>query len=173
MFCGTGRSLNNRRGHGGGPAERQENARGANRFSSSEQCAEVVRVTFERQIRDQLGRMLSDGGFDPARDIEAITVNRWPHGYIFYQDPATGEVDDLSFLVATVDASTIALRHGLGSEAQPVVNTAILGAFVRATGIVTLEDILEEVVGEITDESDEAEQLYRRNDGPGVPGRSG
>ena len=37
--------------------------------------------TFERNIRDQLGRMLKDGGFDPARDITAITVNRWPHGY--------------------------------------------------------------------------------------------
>jgi gliding motility-associated protein GldE len=31
-------------------------------------------------------------------------------------------------------------------------------------GIVTMEDILEEVVGEITDESDGAEQLYRRID---------
>lgn len=39
--------------------------------------------TFERQIRDQLGRMLSAGGFDPANDIEAITVNRWPHGYAY------------------------------------------------------------------------------------------
>ena len=38
-------------------------------------------ATFETQIRDQLGRMLGGGGFDPARDIEAITVNRWPHGY--------------------------------------------------------------------------------------------
>jgi spermidine dehydrogenase len=37
--------------------------------------------TFERNIRDQLGRTLKDGGFDPARDITAITVNRWPHGY--------------------------------------------------------------------------------------------
>jgi spermidine dehydrogenase len=37
--------------------------------------------TFERHIRDQLGRALSAGGFDPARDIEAITVNRWAHGY--------------------------------------------------------------------------------------------
>jgi spermidine dehydrogenase len=37
--------------------------------------------TFERNIRDQLGRALADGGFDSARDIEAITVNRWPHGY--------------------------------------------------------------------------------------------
>jgi spermidine dehydrogenase len=39
--------------------------------------------TFERQIRDQLGRTLSAGGFDPARDIQAITVNRWPHGYSY------------------------------------------------------------------------------------------
>ena len=38
-------------------------------------------ATFERNIRDQLARMLEAGGFDPARDIEAITVNRWPHGY--------------------------------------------------------------------------------------------
>jgi spermidine dehydrogenase len=36
---------------------------------------------FERNIRDQLGRMLAGGGFDPAADIMAITVNRWPHGY--------------------------------------------------------------------------------------------
>jgi spermidine dehydrogenase len=39
--------------------------------------------TFERQVRDELGRVLSAGGFDPARDIEAITVNRWPHGYAY------------------------------------------------------------------------------------------
>ncbi len=37
--------------------------------------------TFERNIREQLGRTLAGGGFDPARDITAITVNRWPHGY--------------------------------------------------------------------------------------------
>ena len=37
--------------------------------------------TFEREVRDQLGRALGPGGFDPARDITAITVNRWPHGY--------------------------------------------------------------------------------------------
>jgi len=39
--------------------------------------------TFERKIRDQLGRILSPGGFDPANDIQAITVNRWPHGYAY------------------------------------------------------------------------------------------
>ena len=36
---------------------------------------------FEREIRAQLGRSLAAGGFDPATDITAITVNRWPHGY--------------------------------------------------------------------------------------------
>jgi spermidine dehydrogenase len=40
-------------------------------------------ATFERNIRDQLGRMLSGGGFDPASDIEGITVNRWAHGYAY------------------------------------------------------------------------------------------
>jgi spermidine dehydrogenase len=37
--------------------------------------------TFERNIRDQLARTLGPAGFDPARDIEGIAVNRWPHGY--------------------------------------------------------------------------------------------
>jgi spermidine dehydrogenase len=39
--------------------------------------------SFERAIRDQLARALGEGSFDPARDIEAITVNRWPHGYSY------------------------------------------------------------------------------------------
>jgi spermidine dehydrogenase len=40
-------------------------------------------ATFERNIRDQLGRMLGATGFDPAPDIEGITVNRWAHGYAY------------------------------------------------------------------------------------------
>jgi spermidine dehydrogenase len=47
---------------------------------------------FERNARDQLGRMLGDGGFDPARDIAGITVNRWPHGYAYGYDPASDEI---------------------------------------------------------------------------------
>ncbi len=42
---------------------------------------------FERNIRDQLARILSSGGFDPGRDIDAITVNRWPHGYAYEYNP--------------------------------------------------------------------------------------
>jgi len=36
---------------------------------------------FETKIRDELDRMLGPGGFSSARDILAITVNRWSHGY--------------------------------------------------------------------------------------------
>jgi spermidine dehydrogenase len=49
--------------------------------------------TFERNIRDQLGRMLGKGGFDPARDIMAITVNRWPHGYAYEYNPLFEPLD--------------------------------------------------------------------------------
>jgi spermidine dehydrogenase len=38
-------------------------------------------ATFEEHARDQLDRMLGAGGFDAERDLLALTVNRWPHGY--------------------------------------------------------------------------------------------
>jgi spermidine dehydrogenase len=40
-------------------------------------------ATFEHNIRDQLARTLGPGGFDADKDIAAITVNRWPHGYAY------------------------------------------------------------------------------------------
>ncbi len=53
-------------------------------------------TTIERDLRQTLAGMLGDAGFDPAADIAAITVNRWPHGYAYtpsYLDPvyAPGE----------------------------------------------------------------------------------
>jgi spermidine dehydrogenase len=42
--------------------------------------------TFERRIRTHLARVLSEGGFDPARDIAAITVNRWGHAMAMGQN---------------------------------------------------------------------------------------
>lgn len=46
------------------------------------------------------------------------------------------------FHVASVDASAIAARHGLGTRAAPIVNTAILGALARATGMVGLDAVV-------------------------------
>jgi spermidine dehydrogenase len=49
--------------------------------------------TFEGNIRDQLARMLASADFDAARDIQAITVNRWPHGYAYEYNPLFEPLD--------------------------------------------------------------------------------
>ena len=45
------------------------------------QLVDLSFETMEREARDMLQRALAAGGFDAARDIEAITINRWSHGY--------------------------------------------------------------------------------------------
>jgi len=62
--------------HAGAPAREQH------RLGRHELLATPF-ATFEHHVRDQLGRLLADGGFDPERDIAAITVNRWSHGYAY------------------------------------------------------------------------------------------
>ncbi len=42
--------------------------------------------TLELETRRQLNRMLGPGGFDARRDILALTINRWPHGYAYTYD---------------------------------------------------------------------------------------
>ncbi|MBN9544747.1 MAG: NAD(P)-binding protein [Alphaproteobacteria bacterium] len=49
--------------------------------------------TFERNIRDLMGRVLGAGGFDPAKDIRGIMVNRWPHGYAYEYNPLFDDFD--------------------------------------------------------------------------------
>lgn len=50
-----------------------------------------------------------------------------------------------NFKVATVDAFAIAIKHRLGSRATPIVNTAILGAFARCTGLVKIDSVVEAI----------------------------
>lgn len=64
-----------------------------------------------------------------------------PEGY-----PALGA----RFRVGTVDASAIATRHGLGSRTQPIVNTAILGAFATFSGQVSLDAVCRAIESEMT-----------------------
>lgn len=48
---------------------------------------ELTFEDYERAMRQQAADALAEGGFDPARDILGITVNRWPHGYAYeYND---------------------------------------------------------------------------------------
>lgn len=52
-------------------------------LAGKRQLLELTFEDLERSIRDMLDRALAGSGFDPARDIEAITVNRWSHGYAY------------------------------------------------------------------------------------------
>ena len=58
-------------------------------------------------------------------------------------DRAPESYTDLTsrFTVATVDASDIAVRHGLGSRSQPIVNTAIVGASASVFGWFGMEAV--------------------------------
>lgn len=49
------------------------------------------------------------------------------------------------YRVATVDASGIAVKYSLGSKSHPIVNTAILGAFAKVTGFVSIDSIVEAI----------------------------
>lgn len=49
------------------------------------------------------------------------------------------------FKIATVDATDIAVKNGLGTQTNPIVNTAILGAYAKAVGNLSIESIIEAV----------------------------
>lgn len=61
------------------------------------------------------------------------------------QEPSFFELAD-RYRVATVDANRIAYERGLGSKTAPIINTAILGALSKVTGIVTLESIQQAIL---------------------------
>jgi spermidine dehydrogenase len=86
--------------------------------------------TIERNIRSQLAGMLSAGGFDPARDIEAITVNRWAHGYSYMDnplfDPVYEDADDERYphMRARKRFGRITIANS-DSAARPMLEAAI------------------------------------------------
>jgi Pyruvate/2-oxoacid:ferredoxin oxidoreductase gamma subunit len=49
------------------------------------------------------------------------------------------------FRLFVIDAAAIAVLHHLGSAANPIVNTAILGAFAKATGLVGIGAVLQAI----------------------------
>jgi 2-oxoacid:acceptor oxidoreductase gamma subunit (pyruvate/2-ketoisovalerate family) len=85
-------------------------------------------------------------GLKPGGSI-LINTPRDPAGY-------TGLAG--RFTVSTVDASAIARAHKLGSRTQPIVNTAIVGAFAACSGMVQLETVVKTIIEEVpllTDEN--------------------
>lgn len=47
--------------------------------------------------------------------------------------------------VMTVDAKSIALKYKLGTRVAPIINTAILGAFAKASGVVKIDSVVESI----------------------------
>ncbi len=81
-------------------------------------------------------------------DAVDVTGGLRPGGTILINsDLAPEHYRDLlrRFRVATVDARAIASRHGLGSKTQPIVNTAMAGAFAECSGLVGLESVCDAI----------------------------
>ncbi len=95
---------------------------------------------FEKNIVSQLSGALRDGGFDAERDIAAITVNRWPHGYAYeyldYSDPVefnpnngphiAGRAQIGRISIANSDASAYAYLTGAIDAADRAVNEQLM-----------------------------------------------
>jgi spermidine dehydrogenase len=100
-------------------------------------------VTFEdmeREIRDMLDRALAPFGFDAARDIEAITCNRWSHGYALeYMRPwdtywpdgplpiETARQGWGRIAIANSDSGAYAYAHSAMDQAARAVNELVGG----------------------------------------------
>ncbi|MHA6196978.1 NAD(P)-binding protein [Pseudomonas wadenswilerensis] len=87
----------------------------------------------EAQLRDQLQRMLGPGGFDHQRDILAITVNRWSHGYACFTNTLFDDAEQTekwmetarkplgNVTIANSDAAWSAYAHAAIDEAWRAV----------------------------------------------------
>jgi spermidine dehydrogenase len=98
---------------------------------------------FEREIRSHLAGLFGAAGFDPASDILAITVNRWPHGYAYEANPlfdpdwpegqAPNEIGRRRFgriAIANSDAGYHAYVDGAIDQAQRAVEELVKAELV-------------------------------------------
>ena len=65
------------------------------------------------------------------------------------------------YRIATVDANHIATQHHLGSPTNPIVNTAILGAFARISNLVSIESVEEAIKEEVPVDREENARAAR------------
>ena len=89
---------------------------------------------------------------DPSLiDVIDFTTGLKPGGTILMNTTKAPEEIPLKerFRVYCVNASKIAADHGLGAPTSPIVNTAICGAFARATNLVGIDAVCEAVEEEV------------------------
>ncbi len=83
---------------------------------------------FEDGIVAQMQGALAPGGFDAERDIAAITVNRWPHGYAYeyndYADPPDFGPDKGPHIAGRAQIARISIANS-DASAYAYVNGAI------------------------------------------------
>jgi 2-oxoisovalerate ferredoxin oxidoreductase gamma subunit len=91
--------------------------------------------------------------------IEAVDVTAGlkPGGWILINSPKPSSEFKLpsKYKVVTFDATSLALKYGLGSKASPIVNMPVLGAFAKLTGFVSLDSLLKAVREESPIKKDE------------------
>ncbi len=80
-------------------------------------------------------------------DAVDVTAGLTSEGKVILNTEKAPEEIDLGVdnPIYTVDASKIAVENHLGSKVAPIVNTAILGAVVKATGMVKIDTLMDVV----------------------------
>lgn len=72
-----------------------------------------------------------------------VTAGLREGGWIVINTPEPPSAFEFSdrFQVATVDATDIAARRKIGTRSSPIVNTTMVGAFSRATGMISMDSV--------------------------------
>ncbi len=78
--------------------------------------------------------------FDGFKPGGVILINTKHDPEVFRKNPRLAENR-----IATVDANAIAIKHKVGSATSPIVNTAILGAFIKVTEICSIDSVCKAV----------------------------
>ena len=82
-----------------------------------------------------------------------LTEGLKPNGKIIInsqKDPSEFVFEDaVNPTVYTADCTSIAVEYGLGSAEAPIVNTAILGAVAKATGLVSIDNVVDAIIEKI------------------------
>jgi len=94
-----------------------------------------------------------------------VTKGLKPGGWILLNSfsPPVHPEFPTDYRVAFVDATRIALKHGLGTRTHPIVNTAMMGAFARTLGTPPMEAIARAIQEELPGKS--AENILAAEEG--------